>query len=250
MQQVFVFLILACVSSPGTPKSVDVDTDDDVLTGLEKKTLELETQIAGLKTEICALEMKMKEERDSNQNQLKGVSANVSDTMKVVGDHTAALATLRLDIDSLIQSVNSPPPTPAPTDVSVCPGDDWVEHNGHCILFSSESVTWNTAKVRCMYYGAHLMVVDTEELNTFLKIRLRAPDGNSHYVGGIDFGQANWIWDSTNTEIGYTDWRISQPSNGRTEHCLVVCSGSTCQWNDVDCYGNKKYICQKAAVHG
>ncbi|XP_069104954.1 asialoglycoprotein receptor 1-like [Argopecten irradians] len=177
MQLGIVFLILTCMSSCIVTKAVDGgDDSSDDWTAVEKKTLELETKVAGLKTEICALEMKLKEENDEHQNQLKKMSANVSDTMKLVGVQTTDLATLRADVDTLLQELTAATPTPAPADIPACP-DNWVEHNGQCLFFSSNTMTWFSAKMNCMYIDAHLAIVDNEDLNTFLKVRLRAPGG-------------------------------------------------------------------------
>ncbi|XP_060069113.1 perlucin-like protein [Ylistrum balloti] len=198
---------------------------------------------------MCGLEGKFKEQKYKYESQLGKMAANMTAVTNVIEDHTNLLTTLREDIDNLVERLDKKSSTPAPTDHYVCPAN-WLKYNATCIYFGSDQITWTEAKFHCQMYGAHLLVVDSEELNTFLKIRLRAVDGNNHYVGGIDFGRHNWIWDYTNREFDYTDWRSSQPSGGRSEHCMVICSGSSCQWNDVDCYSQYKYICQKDVVLG
>ncbi|XP_021376657.1 C-type lectin domain family 4 member K-like, partial [Mizuhopecten yessoensis] len=245
-QNIILVIVLAWFSTQVTSKSVTDHADNDNLAKLEMKTFELESKIAGVKTEVCALEAKMKEKKETVQNQLEIVKADVTNIMTLVEGHNGVQAALREDIDNLVQRLDNQLSTPGstvPTDHDVCP-DGWVKYDRYCLYFALDPVTWNVAKSRCQSDDAHLLEVDTEEMNTFLKIRLRRSAGFGHFVGGLIFGRQSWIWDYTNTEFVYTDWGPNQPSRGRDSHCLVICSGASCQWDDLSCDYDRFYICQ------
>lgn len=66
--------------------------------------------------------------------------------------------------------------------------------------------------------------------------------GAAWWTGGVkDKNEVGWIWDNSNTEMGYTNWDPYQDNTG-DEKCVML--SESVQWKRHSCTNNVKIICE------
>ena len=129
-------------------------------------------------------------------------------------------------------------------------------------MISEERLNWVAAALKCKDLDSQLAILNSEEEDTFLKALLIPDEKNLEgwYIGAQDIDNAfNFLWiDGTPMEGGYTNWHEGEPNNNNEglgpEHCALKYSKNAIsakndylQWNDVPCFLELLYICQKPA---
>ncbi|XP_053382474.1 perlucin-like protein isoform X2 [Mercenaria mercenaria] len=127
-----------------------------------------------------------------------------------------------------------------------CP-DGWVTFQGSCYLFSQAEVNFLDAEVLCSQTGGHLVRVESEQENNFLKHYMKQLKNAHYWMGLSDMDQeGTFKWYGTNDVVSFTDWISGEPSNGGgTEHCVHFYHGHSYSWNDAQCNSLMKAVCEQ-----
>lgn len=99
----------------------------------------------------------------------------------------------------------------------------------------------------CAADGAQLAVIETEEENTYLRGVLN--NGGNAWIGFDDLtveGTFKWVTGVTGSYSGYSG---GEPNDGMTngEDCAMLKNDG--KWDDNDCGGNKRVLCECDAAH-
>ncbi|XP_052707642.1 perlucin-like protein [Crassostrea angulata] len=142
---------------------------------------------------------------------------------------------------------------------SKCPLD-WVEYDNNCIQFNKDQHTWMDAGGHCRNMGAHLITVDSEAKDNFIKQFLNvfaSEHLNIWWIGGSDFAKEGvWQWLAGGSVSTYNGWGPGQPDGNNTANCMTyrffnhtiigwaddVCSPHTHHGHHTHMPG---YICEK-----
>lgn len=64
------------------------------------------------------------------------------------------------------------------------------------------------------------------------------------WTGGNDRNtEGQYLWDHSNTLIGFTNWYPKEPSSLTSQNCIALLRDG--QWNDALCGLSYSYICEK-----
>lgn len=127
---------------------------------------------------------------------------------------------------------------------------DKKDFNGHTygIYSGTTPFSWTDARDMCEELGGHLVSINSEEEQDFLKyLALTSTSSKGLYwLGGyrnID-DQYNWYW-CDGTKFSYENWASGEPNTNTYDECYVEMYASTGLWNDtlnyVDVGGNYFY---------
>ncbi|CAC5386975.1 unnamed protein product [Mytilus coruscus] len=125
---------------------------------------------------------------------------------------------------------------------------DWVQFMGSCYYFQfKDDKPWDAAKDDCHGKGGFLVKIDNAVENWFLKTYIKTDSPYSVWIGAHDSQQeSNFIWESDNSALTYTDWHQGEPSNRyNNENCVHMRESSDYTWNDYPCSSTESYICEK-----
>ena len=101
---------------------------------------------------------------------------------------------------------------------------------------------WHTARERCVQWGGHLAVIESEEESVFLD---ENTDGE-HWIGYNDLVlEGLFSWDG-GAGGDYENWTSNQPDGGETDDCVRIHGDGT--WDDMACTALRSYICEKPAA--
>ncbi|XP_029315360.1 CD209 antigen-like protein B [Cottoperca gobio] len=127
-----------------------------------------------------------------------------------------------------------------------CPAG-WRKFSSACYLFSNEARSWDRAREDCRQRGADLVVINSDEEQTFLFGLLINQDT---WIGLNDRDEeGTWKW-VDGTPLTQTNWGQSQPDNGGgymgEEDCAEIRKYFS-DWNDLSCEVSNPWICEKKA---
>ncbi|XP_041036045.1 C-type lectin domain family 17, member A-like [Carcharodon carcharias] len=127
---------------------------------------------------------------------------------------------------------------------SLCPRG-WEVHNQHCYRFSTDTVNWDSAKQQCESENSHLIIINTEQEQNFIKKSLENNPG-TYWIGLTDReSEGNWKW-VDGTTMSFTQWDHGEPNNwNNNENCAII---RTSEWNDYSCTDQFHFICEKSAL--
>ncbi|XP_063438722.1 collectin-11-like [Mytilus trossulus] len=126
----------------------------------------------------------------------------------------------------------------------------WEMFMNSCYYFELESVkTWKDAKIDCHSKGGYLVKIDNAVENCFLKSYLQ---NDNVWIGATDNEQeSNFVWESDNTSLTFTDWNPNEPNNAAPgEDCASMGKRWDYRWNDWACSLLFSYICEKHSELG
>nr|XP_017516393.2 C-type lectin domain family 4 member F isoform X1 [Manis javanica] len=128
----------------------------------------------------------------------------------------------------------------------------WKVYSKSLYYFSRVKKSWHEAEQFCVFQGAHLASVTSEEEQAFLT---ETTGTSYHWIGLTDRGtEGSWRWvDGTpfsNAQIR-AFWDRNQPDNwqhknGQTEDCVHVQQ----KWNDMACDTPYHWVCKKPIDQG
>ena len=128
--------------------------------------------------------------------------------------------------------------------------------------------TWDNAEAHCKTLGAHLIKIDSEAENDFIKSTFLTSDGLVYWIGMSNRVQeGTWVWVADGSMLGsFSNWKSSQPSkNYGNQHCAAIIKSSglfsigppyyrsyslnyhDAVWNDLECYFPFGFICEKSS---
>ena len=124
----------------------------------------------------------------------------------------------------------------------MCPAG-FTEKGDYCFKLETERKTWQQAVDACQEINSYLIEPRTEEINNIAKSFNLL---NRPWIGASDISvEGNWVWDSDDETLTYTNWRRPEPNNGGIfgpQNCATFYSDGS--WDDVGCTGRQQYICQ------
>ncbi|XP_078392315.1 C-type lectin lectoxin-Phi1-like [Cetorhinus maximus] len=127
---------------------------------------------------------------------------------------------------------------------SLCPSG-WKVHYHHCYRFSTEGGNWDSAKRQCESQNSHLIIINTEQEQNFIKKSIKNNRG-TYWIGLTNReSERNWKW-VDGTPVSFTRWDQGEPNNWYgNENCAVIRRAS---WNDVSCSNHFRFICEERAL--
>ncbi|GAB1292947.1 CD209 antigen-like protein D [Apodemus speciosus] len=145
-----------------------------------------------------------------------------------------------------------------------CPRD-WTFFNGSCYFFSKSQRNWHNSITACQELGAQLVIIETDEEQTFLQqtSKARGPswmglsdlhnEGTWHWVDGSPLSPRVYDGKKSGQELnhgprttGFTQyWNRGEPNNVGDEDCVEF-SGDG--WNDLKCDHLVFWICKKVST--
>ncbi|XP_062587349.1 perlucin-like [Saccostrea cucullata] len=138
-------------------------------------------------------------------------------------------------------------------DSQSCPSG-WIVHGGSCYAFiDSEPDGWIEAMFYCSTVGAHLVEIESETENNFLKKHLLDIGATANYWIGLSdtIQEGKYIWHTTQDNVDFTDWGAGEPNDqGHTEDCAELFHPFNFQWNDAPCSVKSNFICEKLITTG
>ncbi|XP_003265491.1 C-type lectin domain family 4 member A isoform X4 [Nomascus leucogenys] len=140
----------------------------------------------------------------------------------------------------------------AETVWSCCP-KNWKSFSSNCYFISTESAPWQESEKDCARMEAHLLVINTQEEQDFIFQNLQ--EESAYFVGLSDpEGQRHWQWvDQTPYNESSTFWHPLEPSDPN-ERCVVLNFRKAPKrrgwgWNDVNCLGPQRSVCEMMKIH-
>ena len=141
----------------------------------------------------------------------------------------------------------APPPDGPYPDCWTNPNYDQVEPaTGHrYYLFtdtqSQSRRSWSAARSICEGDGAHLVVIDNDVENAFVRSLL---DIGRMWIGLHDQnteGKFEWV---TGASFSYQNWALSEPNNHNDQDCHEMYTNG--EWNDSYCgyYNDRRFVCE------
>ncbi|XP_019620164.1 PREDICTED: CD209 antigen-like protein E [Branchiostoma belcheri] len=135
--------------------------------------------------------------------------------------------------------------------LAACPAG-YLEAQGTCLKFSTDSKTYEDARATCQADGARLVVVKTAGLDAFLGDTIKNSYNGDTWIGLDDLNspthQFVWSDGSTLTASDYSNWDGVQPDNPDTEQCVEIRVEYSYNWNNHLCSELKHYVCEKAVL--
>ncbi|XP_028713212.1 CD209 antigen-like protein D [Peromyscus leucopus] len=124
-----------------------------------------------------------------------------------------------------------------------CPRD-WVFFHRSCYFFSKSQRNWHNSITACQEVGAQLVIIETDEEQTFLQQTSKAKGPT--WMGLSDVhNEATWHWvDGSPLSPSFVQyWNKGEPNNVGDEDCAEF---SRDGWNDIKCDTLNFWICKKA----
>ncbi|XP_036022677.1 CD209 antigen-like protein B [Onychomys torridus] len=126
-----------------------------------------------------------------------------------------------------------------------CPWD-WTFLLGNCYFFSKSQRNWNNAVKACQEVEAQLVIIESDEEQTFLQQTSKAKGPT--WMGLSDLKkEATWLWvDGSPLASRFQKyWNRGEPNNVGKEDCVEFAGDG---WNDSKCELQKFWICKKSAT--
>jgi hypothetical protein len=141
-----------------------------------------------------------------------------------------------------------PPPDAGPPDAAVdCPAGYVAQPGIGTYRFDSGNVGWTAARDDCaddLPGVTHLVIIGSAEENTHVEV---ISENRDIWIGLTDADdEGTWV-DVLGAPKGFENWAFLEPNDGGigggTEDCAELLDGSG-QWNDAECGGNNRYVCE------
>ncbi|XP_032845156.2 CD209 antigen-like protein A isoform X2 [Tyto alba] len=119
----------------------------------------------------------------------------------------------------------------------------WKVFEKSCYSFSTEKMSWLDAKEICADQGAHLVVINSELEQAFLKDSINS--SSTYWMGVTDqLEEGTWLWtNGERTSISYWNtWKENKDKDQKD--CGSI--GPDGIWNDDRCSHFNHWICEKS----
>ncbi|XP_021238732.1 CD209 antigen-like protein C isoform X2 [Numida meleagris] len=119
----------------------------------------------------------------------------------------------------------------------------WKIFKGSCYSFSTERMNWWEAKETCSDQDAHLVIINSEQEQGFLKNSINS--SNTYWLGVTDQEQeGTWLW--TNGDAVSTSYWITWQENRDRDQKDCGTMGPNGMWADERCSRLHHWICEKS----
>ncbi|XP_052805947.1 perlucin-like protein [Mya arenaria] len=127
---------------------------------------------------------------------------------------------------------------PTPHVLSSCP-NGWIAYEGSCYLFNNkDNMSFVAAEEFCTQNGGHVVHIDDEAENNFIKDQARQYTHTSTkllWIGIKDMVEGEWRYTSDDSLVTFFDWDPSQPNDGSYAECVVLWADQDYKWGDHPC---------------
>ncbi|XP_039608771.1 CD209 antigen-like protein C [Polypterus senegalus] len=186
--------------------------------------------------------------------------SNLNSNLTSLQSKCSALEHVNAELSAVIEKLNKRCPITILSSQSrtcyVCP-QNWMLFNSKCYLFSSNKLTWTDGLDGCKAEGAHLVIIESEEEQTFLLNEMSKQSSQKPYWIGLNDivteGQFFWV-DNKRLDRSKSFWGVNwdgfmEPDNWRNqEDCVQIQKNATASgWYDACCSQTNNVICEKAA---
>ncbi|XP_072174350.1 macrophage mannose receptor 1-like [Diadema setosum] len=137
-------------------------------------------------------------------------------------------------------------PLPTPQFNNHCGiGWEYEPISGNCYLFRDwDYKDWYAAREACQLEGGDLASIVSKDEQLYMNARLVLSQEDALFIGGNDFNrEGGWGW-SDGEGFAYVNWNAGEPNDVNGEDCMEIYT-STDNWNDINCYRQRGYICKK-----
>ncbi|KAM6307856.1 asialoglycoprotein receptor 2-like [Podargus strigoides] len=116
----------------------------------------------------------------------------------------------------------------------------WTLFERNCYSFSAEAMSWADAKETCSDQGAHLVVIDSEREQKFLKDNVNS----TYWLGVTDqVEEGAWVW-INGERMSFSFWNTWKDNRDKDQKdCGSI--GPDGVWNDERCSRFHRWICEK-----
>ncbi|XP_052805949.1 perlucin-like protein [Mya arenaria] len=125
-----------------------------------------------------------------------------------------------------------------PHVLTSCP-NGWIAYEGSCYLFNNkDKMSFVAAEEFCKQNGGHVVHIDGEAENNFIKDQARQYPKTSlklWWIGIKDMTDGEWRYTSDDSLVTFFDWDPSQPNKGSNAECAVLWADKDYKWGDHPC---------------
>ncbi|XP_039608769.1 low affinity immunoglobulin epsilon Fc receptor-like [Polypterus senegalus] len=195
-----------------------------------------------------------------NLTSLQSLYSNLSAYLTKLLSNYSTLNQENAEFSAVIEKLNKRCPISNSLSQSricyVCP-QNWMLFNSKCYSFSSNKLTWTGGVEGCRQHEAHLVIIESEEEQTFLLNELsKQSPKKTYWIGLNDIaneGQFVWV-DNKRLDRSKSFWGVNwdgtmEPDNWRNqENCVKIQKTATASgWYDAYCLETNNVICERAA---
>ncbi|KAM6360700.1 C-type lectin domain family 17, member A-like [Pluvialis apricaria] len=118
----------------------------------------------------------------------------------------------------------------------------WKTFEKSCYSFSMETMSWSDAQEICVDQGAHLVIINSEPEQNFLKENIKS---STYWLGVTDqLVEGTWVWTS-GQRVNFSYWNTWKENKDRDQKdCGSIGPGGI--WNDERCSQSNHWICEKS----
>ncbi|XP_038945830.1 CD209 antigen-like protein C [Rattus norvegicus] len=124
---------------------------------------------------------------------------------------------------------------------------DWMLFHGNCYFFSITKHNWNDSLTACKEVGAQLIIIESDEEQTFLQ-KMCKSIGNL-WIGLSDIKEeGSWQWvDGSPLSLSFKNkyWTPWETKNASEKDCVELTNDG---WNDNNCTLKNFWICKKSSI--
>ncbi|XP_033897947.3 C-type lectin domain family 4 member E-like [Acipenser ruthenus] len=183
-------------------------------------------------------------------NQLQDLSSNLNNNLSELKKSNTELSVKSSILDKYC------PLKEGSSKERVCCPEKWMQSNGKCFYFSTDTMDWNSSRDNCTSMGGHLVIIESEAEQRFLMNAAKAHPGNLYWIGLTDaVTEGTWLWvDGTPLNDKTQYWGSGEPNNKKGgEDCAHLPFHADPlnplnSWNDIECQKNYSRICETIAV--
>jgi hypothetical protein len=118
--------------------------------------------------------------------------------------------------------------------------DDCYIFNDHTYLYIKHKINWYNAKNACESQKAHLLIINSEQENDFIKQII----GDNTWLGLSDVeNEGFWKW-IDNSVLTWSDWAEGEPNNSGIENYAIYYNEKNYSWNDAPRRNEYYFICE------
>lgn len=117
--------------------------------------------------------------------------------------------------------------------------DPLTSHRYWVVDDSFQPRSWPSASDACASSQAHLVVIDNETENQFVR---GLSSVSTIWIGLHDRNDENAFEWVTGIPLGYENWNDGEPNNSGNEDCVTMRNNS--EWNDEECANSRSFVCE------
>lgn len=116
-----------------------------------------------------------------------------------------------------------------------------------CYKIYNTPRTHADAQTACNVDGGHLIRVDTQERQNYIRQVLQSQAAPHMFIEATDVvAEGEFLW-GDGRSVNFTNWFSTEPNNeAGIEHCIMLANANY-EWYDTPCSASKAYICEITA---